>query len=91
VQVLRIGDALLLGLPLEPTVDVGLDWKRRAPAPHAALISIANGWMRYLPHPRNFAEPEAETKYEILQSTLVADAAERLLARAEALARSLPA
>jgi hypothetical protein len=90
VQVLRIGDALLLGLPLEATVDVGLDWKRRAPAPHAALVSIANGWMRYLPHPRNFEEPDAETKYEILQSTLVADAAERLLARAAALAGGLP-
>ena len=24
---------------------------------HAALVSIANGWMRYLPHPRNFDEP----------------------------------
>jgi len=89
VQVLRVGDALLLGLPLEPTVDVGLDWKRRAPARHAALVSIANGWMRYLPHPSNFAEPGAHLKYEILQSTLVPDAAERLLARAEALARSL--
>jgi hypothetical protein len=52
-------------------------------------VSIANGWMRYLPHPRNFAEPGAHLKYEILQSTLVPDAAERLLARAEALARSL--
>jgi hypothetical protein len=91
VQVLRLGDALLLGLPLEATVDVGLDWKRRAPAPHAALISIANGWMRYLPHARNFEEPEAETKYEILMSTLVSDAAERLLARAESLARGLAA
>ena len=40
VQVLRIGDALLLGLPLEPTVDVGLDWKRRAPAAHAAYFQI---------------------------------------------------
>jgi hypothetical protein len=89
VQVLRIGDALLLGLPLEATVDVGLDWKRRAPAPHAALVSIANGWMRYLPHPRNFEEPDAGTKYEILQSTLVADAAERLLARAATLAGGL--
>ncbi len=91
VQVLRAGDALLLGLPLEPTVDVGLDWKRRAPARHAAVVGIANGWMRYLPHPRNFAEPGAHQKYEILQSTFVADAAERLLERAEALARSLAA
>jgi hypothetical protein len=91
VQVLRAGDALLLGLPLEPTVDVGLDWKRRAPARHAALVGIANGWMRYLPHPRNFAEPGAHLHYEILQSTLVPEAAERLLERAEALARELAA
>jgi hypothetical protein len=91
VQVLRAGDALLLGLPLEPTVDVGLDWKRRAPAPHAAVVGIANGWMRYLPHRRNFEEPDAHQKYEILQSTLVADASERLLERAEALARGLAA
>jgi hypothetical protein len=89
VQVLRLGDAWLLGLPLEPTVDVGLDWKRRAPPSRAALVSIANGWMRYLPHARNFAEPGAHLHYEILQSTLVPDASERLLARAEALARSL--
>ena len=33
---------------------------------------IANGWMRYLPHRRNFEEPDAHVKYEILQSTLVA-------------------
>ena len=89
VQVLRLGDALLLALPLEPTVDVGLDWKRRAPAPRAAVVGIANGWMRYLPHARNFEEPDAYVKYEILQSTLVPEAAERLLARGEALARSL--
>jgi hypothetical protein len=89
VQVLRLGDALLLGLPLEPTVDVGLDWKRRAPAPRAAVVGIANGWMRYLPHARNFEEPGAHVKYEVLQSTFGPGAAERLLARGEALARSL--
>jgi hypothetical protein len=89
VQVLRLGDAWLLGLPLEPTVDVGLDWKRRAPGSPAAVVGIANGWMRYLPHPRNFEEPDAHLKYEILQSSLVPDAAERLLARAESLAREL--
>jgi neutral ceramidase len=89
VQVLRIGDALLLGLPLEATTDVGLEWKARAPAPHAALVSIANGWMRYLPHRRNFEEPDAHVKYEILQSTLVPEAAEVLLDSGLALARRL--
>ena len=82
-------ETLRLSLDAKATVDVGLDWKRRAPAPRAALVSIANGWMRYLPHPRNFEEPEAHLKYEILQSTLVPQAAEQLLARAEALARGL--
>jgi hypothetical protein len=90
-QVLRLGDALLVGLPLEPTVDVGLDWKTRiAPLP-GAVLGIANGWIRYLPHPRNFAEPEAHLKYEILQSTLVPDAATRLLDAAQALAEELAA
>ncbi len=88
-QVLCLGDALLLGLPLEPTVDVGLDWKARiAPFP-GAVLGIANGWLRYLPHPRNFAEPDAHLKYEILQSTLVPDAATRLLDAAQGVAREL--
>lgn len=89
VQVLRVGEALLLALPLEPTVDVGLDWQRRAPSSHAAVLGIANGWMRYLPHAKNFEEPGAQMKYEILQSTLVPEAATRLLAAAETLAQDL--
>lgn len=89
VQVIRIGDALLLALPAEPTVDVGLDWKRRAGAPFASVLGIANGWLRYLPHPRNFEAPGAEQSYEVLMSTLVPDAAERLLATGERLARDL--
>jgi hypothetical protein len=88
-QVLRLGEALLLGLPLEPTVDVGLDWKARiAPRP-GAVLGIANGWLRYLPHPRNFEEPDAHLKYEILQSTFVPHAAARLLDRAHGLAKEL--
>ncbi len=89
VQVLRIGDAHLAGFPLEPTVDVGLDWKRRLGKRHAAVLGIANGWIRYLPHVRNFEEPLAHQKYEILQSTLVPDASDRLLAEAERLDRLL--
>jgi hypothetical protein len=91
VQVLRIGDAHLAGFPLEPTVDVGLDWKRRLGRRHAAVLGIANGWIRYLPHSRNFEEPLAHQKYEILQSTLVPDASDRLLAEAERLDRLLAA
>lgn len=87
-QVLRLGAANLLALPAEPTVDVGLAWKQRMGA-DAAVVGIGNGWIRYLPHPRNFEEPLAHQKYEILQSTLVPDAAQLLLDEAEALAAGL--
>jgi hypothetical protein len=87
-QVLRIGEALLLGLPLEPTVNVGLDWQRRAGGP-GSVVGIANGWIRYLPHAEDYLDPEAHLKYEILQSTLVPEAASRLLDEAESLAAGL--
>ncbi len=83
VQRFQIGDADLLALPLESTVDVGLDWKRRLPGRRAVVLSIANGWLRYLPHTDHFEAPDAHTRYEILTSTLVADAATRLLDAAQ--------
>jgi hypothetical protein len=91
VQVLRIGEARLAALPLEATVEVGLDWKARAGSRYAALLSIANGWLRYLPHTRRFGAPGAERHYEVLMSTFSPDAAERLLAEAERLDRALAA
>lgn len=79
VQVLRLGPAWLLALPAEATVDVGADWKSRLDGAPGAVVSIANGWFRYLPHARNFAEPDAELRYEIAMSTFVPDAASRVL------------
>jgi hypothetical protein len=89
VQVLRLGAARLLALPLEPTVAVGLDWKARAGTSDAAVLGIANGWMRYLPHARDLEAPGAEVAYEVLQSTFGPDAAARLLEAGEELLRRL--
>jgi hypothetical protein len=88
-QLLRLGDAWLLGLPAEATVDVGLDWKARLAGAPGAVVSIANGWYRYLPHPRTFAEPDADLRYEIAMSTFVPDAAARLLDAGSALHEAL--
>jgi len=85
VQLLRLGAARIAALPLEATVDVGRDWKERTGSAHAAVLSIANGWLRYLPHARNFAEPGAHTHYEVLMSSFEPDAASRLLDLAERL------
>lgn len=89
IQVLRLGPAALLALPAEATTEVGLDWKARLGGEPGSVLSIANGWFRYLPHAKDFAEPEAGRHYEILMSTFVPDAATRLLDAGERLLVSL--
>lgn len=90
VQLLRIGPASLLALPAEPTVEVGLDWKARLAGAPGMVLGIANGWLRYLPHPREFAGPDADQRYEVAMSTLVPEAAGRLLDAGEALLDTVP-
>jgi hypothetical protein len=78
VQVLGLGPVWLLGLPLEVCVDVGEAWREAIDGP-GAIVSIANGWLRYLPHADHFVEPDAEQRYEILNSTFVPEAANLLV------------
>ena len=91
VQVLRIADAALLGLPLEPTTNVGLDWRARAERSlrFASVAGIANGWLRYLPHPKDLAHLHAAEHYEVLQSFFAPGACESLLDCGEQLLNSL--
>ncbi len=90
VQVLRIGRAVLLCLPLEPTTEVGFDWRDRiGPARLGAVIGIANGWLRYLPHAADLSHPRAHWHYEVLQSLLAPGACEALLSTGESLANEL--
>ena len=49
VQVMRIGDVALVALPGEPFVELGLEIKRRSPAPHTFVVGYANDWVGYLP------------------------------------------
>ena len=87
VQSIRVGAARWLALPLEATVRVGLDWTARTGSADAAVLSIANGWLRYLPHAGDYAEPAAHQGYEILSSTFEPGAARALLDAGEDLAR----
>ncbi len=87
VQVFRIAETALLALPLEATAEVGLDWKARMERRGllGAVASIGNGWLRYLPHPRDLAHPRARYHYEVLSSLLAPGACEKLLATGERL------
>jgi hypothetical protein len=87
VQVFWIGEIALLALPMELTVEVGLDWKDRTELRglRGLVVSIANGWLRYLPHPRDLAHPESHQHYEVLSSLLAPGSCEKLLALGERL------
>jgi hypothetical protein len=84
-QLLRIGDAALLTLPVEPTTAVGMDWKTRTrrSLPYSGVVGIGNGWLRYLPHPDDLDDPLAHHRYEVLSSLLADGSCEKLLALGE--------
>ena len=51
LQVVRIGDLAICGLPFEAFVEIGLDLKQRSPFAHTIVIGLANGSYGYLPTP----------------------------------------
>jgi hypothetical protein len=73
--VLRIGDVGVATSPCETFAEIGLEFKRRSPLRHSFLVSLAHGYIGYLPTPRHFElggyetwpgtnclEPEASVK-----------------------------
>lgn len=54
VQALRIGDIVIGTSPCETFAEIGLEFKKRSPAPKSFMVSLAHGYMGYLPTPRHF-------------------------------------
>lgn len=52
LQVFRIGDACIGTMPCEVLCEIGLEFKERSPVQPAFLISLAHGYLGYLPTPR---------------------------------------
>lgn len=49
LQVIRIGDVAIVGVPAEYFTALGVDIKRRSPFKHTVIASLANDWIGYLP------------------------------------------
>ena len=75
LQVVRIGDVAIGTSPCETFAEIGLEFKRRSPFPHSFMVSMAHGYIGYLPTPHqlelggyetwpgtNFLEPQASAK-----------------------------
>jgi hypothetical protein len=49
VQVIRIGDVAIIGVPAEFFTVLGVELKRRSPLPHTYIAELSNDWIGYLP------------------------------------------
>jgi len=56
VMAIRLGDVAVVGLPGEVFCELGMDLRRRSPAPHTFLIELANDAIGYLPTREAFDE-----------------------------------
>ncbi len=61
VMVIRIGDVAIVGLPGEAFCQLGLQIKRRSPAPHTLVVELSNDAIGYLPTQESFEQGGYET------------------------------
>jgi hypothetical protein len=50
LQVMRVGDVAIVGVPAEYFTQLGLDIKNRSPFRHTLIAELANDWIGYLPN-----------------------------------------
>ncbi len=61
LQVMRVGDVAIVGIPCEVFTDIGLEIKKSSPFPITCVVSLANGYYGYLPTPEHHALGGYET------------------------------
>lgn len=65
IQVLRVGDTALVGLPGEPFAELGIAIKMASPARHTYVVHCTSHYVGYIPTSQAFARGghECETRY----------------------------
>lgn len=62
LQAFRVGDCVLVGIPGELFVELGLKVKRQSPFKYTFIIGVANGYIGYIPTSRAFDEGGYEVR-----------------------------
>lgn len=75
VQFIRMGEIVLIGSPIEPFVQIGLEIKKRSPFEFTLYSGYSNGWLGYLP----MREDYPLHGYEVDTTPYSPDAAEQLI------------
>jgi neutral ceramidase len=76
IQAVKIsGDTVLLGMPAELFVDIGLSIKKMSPFKNTFVIGYANGYMGYVPTQKAFEEGG----YEVLVAKFTPKSSEKII------------
>ena len=87
VSAVRVGDGVLVAIPCEVFVEIGLAIKRASPFKPTVVVGLANGYHGYLPTERDFELGGYETwrakssHLEPRAATKIVEAANRILQR----------
>lgn len=84
LQGVRVNEAVLLAVPAEVFVEVGLQLKKRAPQ-RTFIVGLANGYLGYLPN----RAAHAVGGYEVVSAKCAPEAEDRLIEKAIELERKL--
>jgi neutral ceramidase len=79
VQFVKLGDIVLIGIPLEPFIETGIAIRERSPFTFTLFSGYANGWKGYLPMSEDYLlggyevdiSPYAQGAAEILTEEIV--------------------
>lgn len=86
LNALRLGPAVLLSVPGELFVELGLEIKRRSPSPYTWILGLCNGYAGYIPTRSSFDEGGYETTVATT-SRVTSDTGEHLVGALSDLAR----
>jgi hypothetical protein len=75
VHVTRLGEAVIVGVPLEPFSEIGQKIREQSPYAYTLFGGYTNGWFGYLPTSQAFSEGG----YEVETSPFSPKAADRLI------------
>jgi neutral ceramidase len=87
LQTLRLGDVCIGTMPVEVFTEIGLEFKQRSAQQPAFMVELANGYMGYLPTPRQHKLGGYETW--LGTSRLETEASDKLLAELVAMSEEL--
>ena len=84
IQVMKLNDAILVAIPGELFVEIGLDIKRKSKFDNTFIVGLANGEIGYIPTRQAFMEGGYEsisTKFTEEAGEIIRDTALRLINR----------